>query len=86
MQWSDIVKYFVKKFPNMTPQNSRCTSVSTEDYNCIAWAWGRNDVWCWPDKFGVYFWPIQNRSVTIDAFIFHVPGLKPPPLGGQLLA
>jgi hypothetical protein len=22
----------------------------------------------------------------IDAFIFHVPGLKPPPLGGQLLA
>jgi hypothetical protein len=33
---------------------------------------------------------MRNKEETIEQirrqFIFHVPGLKPPPLGGQLLA
>jgi hypothetical protein len=51
----------------MTPCNSKCTSESTVEYNCIAWALGRNDVWCWPHE--TCFWPIPNYSVTVGAFV-----------------
>jgi hypothetical protein len=41
----------------------------TETYNCIAWACGRDDVWCWPDEYGQYFWPIPRRECSINAFV-----------------
>ena len=56
-------------FPNMNCNNSRQTSCATKSYNCIAWALERDDVWCWPDEYGYFFWPIQNREATQVAFI-----------------
>jgi hypothetical protein len=34
--------------------------------------------------FIVHSWPSSKIDSRVLAFIFHVPGLKPPPLGGQL--
>jgi hypothetical protein len=59
----------MQPFPNMTSHNSKCTSDATKDYNCIAWALDKNDVWCWPDANRYCYWPIQNRSATLAAFI-----------------
>lgn len=51
-------------FPRVTPHNCRCTSPATDDYNCIAWAYGRDDVWCQPG----FFWPIPRQEDTIEAY------------------
>jgi hypothetical protein len=69
MWWSDVVKMLFRQFPKMTHQNSKPTSEDTIEYTCIAWALGRNDVWCWPDSKGFFFWPIKNRNATPEAFI-----------------
>jgi hypothetical protein len=53
----------------MTIHNNKITSCATKNYNCIAWALERDDVWCWPDPDGYSFWPIQNRKATQDVFI-----------------
>jgi hypothetical protein len=59
----------IQSFPNLSIHNSKNTSCATTDYNCIAWALEKKDVWCWPDQCGISFWPIQNRKATPDAFI-----------------
>ncbi|MDR2632119.1 MAG: hypothetical protein LBC51_00660 [Treponema sp.] len=59
----------VDAFPNMTAHNNKSTSCATKDYNCIAWALEKDDVWCWPDREGYSFWPIKNRKATQDVFI-----------------
>ena len=51
-------------FPKITPSNCRCTSPATYDYNCIAWAYERDDVWCQPG----FFWPIPRKENTIKAY------------------
>jgi len=56
-------------FPKITPSNYKHTSPATDDYNCIAWAYGRDSVWCWPDKYCVCFWPISRRECSIAAFV-----------------
>jgi|ERR1051326_100182 hypothetical protein len=44
-------------FPNLSPDNHRLTSNSTNDYNCIAWAVGVSDKWWDPYPDASYFWP-----------------------------
>jgi hypothetical protein len=39
-------------------------------YNCIAFAADREDLWWWPDQYGMAFWPPGvPREVTVAAFI-----------------
>jgi hypothetical protein len=59
----------IPEFPNLNSNNHKDTSGATENYNCIAWALEKNDVWCWPDQYGYSCWPIKNRKATPDAFI-----------------
>jgi len=33
-----------KYFPDITPSNSRCTSPATYNYNCIAWAYEKENL------------------------------------------
>jgi hypothetical protein len=55
-------------FKHITEFNSSPTSSETDEYNCIAWACGRDDVWCWPDAEEQYFWPVSHRKRSVDAF------------------
>jgi hypothetical protein len=56
-------------FPELTGSDYAVTSPSSSQYNCIAWAFGRDDVWIWPDRFGAYYWPPSvAREVTTAAF------------------
>ena len=44
------------------------TSPSTDDYNCIAWAAGRDDVWAWPGRERYHWWPPNlPRVSTVEA-------------------
>jgi len=52
-------------FPDITPSNSRCTSPATYNYNCIAWAYERDNVWIQPG----FFWPIHQEECSIEAYI-----------------
>lgn len=52
------------------------TSKATSKYNCIAWAYGIDDRWMWPNtgKYtfldGVHFWPSDEiQPPSIDNFI-----------------
>jgi len=55
----------VSEFPNITSQNYKQTSPKAYDYNCIAWAYGRNDVWFQPGLF----WPISQRDCTVPTYM-----------------
>jgi hypothetical protein len=55
-------------FPNITEFNSKPTSPATGVYNCIAWAYGRDDGWFEPDPLEQYCWPISRREYSIDAY------------------
>ena len=68
MTWADFITVLRPNFPYITESNSSPTSPETVEYNCIAWAYGRNDVWCEPDASGQYFWPISCREYSIAAF------------------
>ncbi len=62
-----------KYFPNLTPDNYRVSSDESEDYNCIAHAYGTAEVCYWPPVEGVgegYSWP-QDLPVeeTPEAFV-----------------
>jgi hypothetical protein len=54
-------------FPCITELNSSPTSPKTDEYNCIAWAYGRDDEWFQPDAEEQYFWPISRREYSIAA-------------------
>jgi hypothetical protein len=55
-------------FPNLDENNYKATSPGDNGYNCIAWAYGVNDNWFWPDDY--YFWPEDiKREETVEAFI-----------------
>lgn len=53
----------------------KVTSPNTRDYNCIAWALGRTDVWYWPylgNKFheSDEYWPAGvPDNTSIDSFV-----------------
>ena len=55
-------------FPNLTSNNSATTSPATWDYNCIAWAFGRNDLRLWPGGPDGYRWPWDvSASETLES-------------------
>lgn len=57
-------------FPNTKNDPLIITSPITNDYNCIAWAFGCSELWFWPDAEGFYFWPQEiPRECTEEAFI-----------------
>ncbi|TDX84410.1 DUF7689 domain-containing protein [Epilithonimonas xixisoli] len=57
-------------FPNTKIEPLIITSPITNDYNCIAWAFGCSNLWFWPDSEGLYFWPKEiPRECTKEAFI-----------------
>lgn len=58
------------KFPNSLLEPFLVTSPRTPNYNCIAWAFGDNSKWFWPDPLNQYYWPSNiPREETIEAFI-----------------
>lgn len=75
-----------KYFPNLAAEGYSITSPATPQYNCIAWAAGREDQWWWPDPFGQYYWPASAlREETQDAFrqAYESIGYSPCPEGGR---
>lgn len=61
---------FPKQFPNSTKDPFWATSPQTPIYNCIAWAFGDNTRWYWPDPKNTYYWPPEiPRVITLNAFI-----------------
>lgn len=57
-------------FPKSKQEPFLVTSPPTSHYNCIAWAYGDNTKWFWPDSQKIYFWPNDiPRVETIEAFI-----------------
>jgi hypothetical protein len=72
----DVPNGLKKNFPYLTNQNWERTSCPDEAYNCIAWAYGANNKWFWPDEEGTFFangkqshWPAGvPREENIDAF------------------
>lgn len=60
----------VPEFPNTNFEPFIITSPQTSSYNCIAWAFGDNTKWYWPDPDDMYFWPQDiSRTVEINSFI-----------------
>ena len=49
-------------FPNLTDQNHSICSPPSENYNCIAWAYGVSNKWMWPGVPG-YYWPCEVAGV-----------------------
>lgn len=60
----------IPEFPNTTIDPFVITSPQTSSYNCIAWAFGDNTKWYWPDPDEMYFWP-ENipRTIEVSSFI-----------------
>ena len=57
-------------FPNSRIDPFLVTSPQTSSYKCIAWAFGDNSRWYWPDSSNIYFWPNDiPRQETLDSFI-----------------
>ena len=49
-------------FPNLTNQNHSICSPPSENYNCIAWAYGVSNKLMWPGVPG-YYWPSEVVGV-----------------------
>ena len=66
-------------FPRLRLRGYAITSPRTRDYNCIAWAAGNAQRWWEPDPWGTYFWPTEQRSLTVGAFekAFRTLGYEP---------
>ncbi|HKQ45617.1 MAG TPA: hypothetical protein VJS47_09505 [Rhizomicrobium sp.] len=55
------------------------TSIKTDNYNCIAWAAGKDTEWWEPDPYGVLAWPAgAPREYTLAAYLaaFKTVGFK----------
>jgi len=56
-----------QEFPSLRLFHYELTSPPTKQYNCIAWAAGKNDKWWWPVRG---YWPGQSRrDETPKAFV-----------------
>ena len=61
------MKVVFPPFPNSSIDPFLITSPETNFYNCIAWAYGDDTKWFWPEG---YHWPDDiKREVTLDCFI-----------------
>jgi hypothetical protein len=57
-------------FPNTAKEPFIITSPPTPFYNCIAWAYGDDSKWFWPDSSNSYYWPEHiPRSEKVENFI-----------------
>jgi hypothetical protein len=55
-------------FPNSITEPFFITSPETNSYNCIAWAFGDDTKWYWPENF--FYWPSNiRRKLDIQSFI-----------------
>lgn len=62
----------LKAFPGLRYDSEfRITSAPNPDYNCISWAFGKDDCWMWPDEDtdGVSVWPFPSEGADIHSFI-----------------
>lgn len=58
------------EFPNLRSLPYSIQSPRTRQYNCFAWAAGRNDIRWEPDRMQQFYWPPQApRSFSIQAFV-----------------
>lgn len=48
---------FLARHPGLEPAGFEITSVADENYNCVAWALGRTDVWYQPGGLKGTTWP-----------------------------
>lgn len=60
----------IPEFPNTSIDPFIVTSPQTTSYNCIAWAFGDDTKWYWPDPDEMYYWPNNiPRTVEVNSFI-----------------
>jgi hypothetical protein len=60
----------IPDFPNTHFEPFIITSPQTTFYNCIAWAFGDDSKWYWPDPDDMAYWPPNiSRTVDINSFI-----------------
>lgn len=55
-----------KHFPRLRKSTYIVCSPPTPEYNCIAWAVNRSDLFIWP--IGMHWPPTCPREVTVEAF------------------
>ncbi|MFA7341107.1 MAG: hypothetical protein WC028_30265 [Candidatus Obscuribacterales bacterium] len=58
---------FKEIFPGLSGSQFEITSDETPFYNCIAYAAGDEGRWWWPDL--TYYWPIDEKSLSVECFI-----------------
>lgn len=76
--WQIARMMLASNFPQLANDNHfDITSDATPDYNCIAWAQGRNDCWMWPrtkanpyDLDGIGYWPDSDIHDSADVSLF----------------
>ena len=68
MTWANYITVIHRGFPCITESNSRQTSPAAKEYNCIAWAYGKDDDWFEPDAEQQFSWPISRREYSLVAF------------------
>ncbi len=61
MKDNPILPHHRASYPKLTESNYAVTSESTVTYNCICWAYGRDDVWMWPNSIDAY-WPEETED------------------------
>lgn len=67
MAYFDNNSYYKEDLPRLDQSPFTVTSDETTDYNCVAWALGRSDVWISPAED--YEWPTDiERGTTIDIY------------------
>lgn len=65
-----ILSKLDSNFPLLRKEGYAVTSPAERDYNCIAWAFGDQNRWWWPDKYFQYYWPPNvKRDETLESFI-----------------
>jgi len=61
-------------FPNLTVDKDTVTSISSWDYNCIAWAAGDTTSW-WSYAAG-YRWPGADRTPFVESLVAIFAGMS----------
>jgi hypothetical protein len=63
-------KEIIAQFPGLRDGKFQHTSDPTIVYNCIAWALGITDSWCWPTTSFGYYWPHRIPiSTSVESFV-----------------
>lgn len=56
-------------FPNLRNTEWNITSPQDYRYNCIAWAVGDTHNWWEPSEQKGFYWPHDNKQVTLESYI-----------------